>query len=304
MADEEVRWEDLEPDPRIVAALDAADRRHGNRADLIQEGDSSEKNNWSNVFADRCALMVANALRAHRFTGPLTVLPDAEGANEPPTITYWDRGEEKSKKIDVLVGDLIAGLQVAVTLKGVGFRDQSSLGFMKNVTRVMYELENETRRLHEYRPQAVVVGMYFIPYGSVNDLKTARTPSGFADAVTYLRGMTGRTDPNRMDEWHRLDLAFVGLYVPGETEQFTVKSSSPHLRVPFTYRDPYPRGVVRYFDVRRNPPRRGRPRVVDTLSLEEVIDVIAVERSGPRAAEREWADPEPGSTTEPQLEDR
>jgi hypothetical protein len=49
------RWEDLDPDPRLLAALDQADRERGQRAQLIVDGSASDKNNWSNSFADACA---------------------------------------------------------------------------------------------------------------------------------------------------------------------------------------------------------------------------------------------------------
>jgi hypothetical protein len=285
-------WQDVKPDARLVRALEFADHERGRRSDLIVHGSPSEKNNWSNSFADSCARMVAGALRAHDFTKRLTVLPDPDGSAEPPTITYWERGEPKTKKVDVLVGDLIAGLQVAISLKGVGFRDQTSLGFGKNITGRLYELENETRRLHEYRPQAVVVALYFVPIGSVSDKKTERTPSGFADIATNVRRVTGRSDPHRQDEWHRVDLGFVGLYIPGETERFRTREKDPTRRTNFEYFDILPRGVIRYFDVRQDPPKRKRPKVDHTHSLEGLVDVIAATQVGPPARVPAWADPE------------
>jgi hypothetical protein len=294
------RWQDVEPDDRMLAALEHADRERGSRAELIADGSSSDKNNWSNSFADGCARMVARALRDRHYQGRLTVLPDPDGSAEPPTITYWERGEAKRKKIDVIVGDLVAGLQVAISLKGVGFRDQRSLGFGKNITGRLYELENETRRLHEYRPQATVVALYFVPLGSVDDKRTDRTPSGFADIVTSVRRLTRRSDPHRQDEWHRVDLGFVGLYVPGDTERFIIRDRDPAKRVPFSYDDPFDRGVVRYFDVRADPPVRGRPEIGETHGLEDVVDLIARAQMGPSAQELKWGTPE----TDPPVQER
>lgn len=285
------RWADLDPDPRLVAILDATDDQRGCREDLIATGDASQKNNWSNTFADLCARMVADELRSS-VGARLTVLPDAEGSAEPPTITYWDRGAEKRKKIDVLAGDLIGGLQIAVSLKGVGFRDQADLGFGHNITGRLYELENETRRLHEYRPQAVVVAIYFVPLGSVSDKKSTRSPSTFATIVSHLRRQAGRADPHRQDEWHRVDLGFVGLYVPGDVERFATRSRDESKRRPFEYVDALSRGVIRFVDVRTDPPRRGRPSIAETLTLREVVDVISAARAGPSPQPMNWADPE------------
>jgi len=285
-----VMWKDLEPDQRLLAVLNQADRERGSRSTLIATGASHDKNAWSNTFADGCARMVAAEFRM-RLAGRLTVLPDAGGNAEPPTITYFERGQPKSKKIDVLVGDLVAGLQIAVSLKGVGFRDQTSLGFGKNITGRLYELESETRRLHEYRPQAVVVGLYFVPIGAVEDKRTARTPSGFADIVANVRSITGRIEPQRQDEWHRVDLGFVGLYVPGDPERFVTRDRDPSKRRPFSYDDPFERGVVRFFDVTADPPRRGRPPIATTLSLDEVVERV-LEQTAPGKAQIDWATPE------------
>jgi hypothetical protein len=203
--------------------------------------------------------MVAAAIRS-KVAGRLTVLPDPGGKAEPPTITYRERGARKTKKIDVLVGDLIAGLQIAVSLKGVGFRDRAQLGFGKNITGRLYELENEARRLHEYRPQAVVVGLYFVPIGAVDDKKTSRTPSGFADIVTNVRALCGRSDPHRQDEWHRIDLGFVGLYVlltARRTREVPVTQEQIALRIPRSV-CPRDRAVLRCFrrSTETRPPTR------------------------------------------------
>lgn len=286
-------WRDLDPDPRLTEALDQADRYRGSRSALITNGSSSAKNNWSNTFADACARMVAGPMRAHQFSRRLTVLPDPDGSAEPPTITYWERGEQKTKKVDILVGDLIAGLRVAISLKGVAFRDQASLGFGKNITGRQYERENETRRLHEYRPRAIVVALYFVPLGAVGDKKTERNPSGFADVVTSVRQLTGRSDLHRQNQWHRVDLGFVGLYVPGDPEDFEIRDKSPGRRTRFQYSDPLPRGVIRYFDVQKDAPQRGRPAIEDVYTLEEMVEIIAAAQVGPAARELVWAEPEP-----------
>jgi hypothetical protein len=263
-----LRWEELTPDPRMVAALDAADAERSRR-DLIPTDEANAKGQWSNRFADACARMVAEQVRRHQFTDGMTVLPDATA--EPPTIVFWERGEKKHKKIDVVAGSLIAGLQLAISLKGVGFRDFGGLQFDKNITGRGYELENETRQLHEYRPQALVTALYYVPLGAVEDKRTDRGPSGFAHIADYLRAAAGRTDPNARETLHRLDMAFVGLYVPGDPERFR---DAKRDRV-FTYDDPFDRGVVRYVDVREPFPRRGRPRIDHTMDLEGLVAAIA-----------------------------
>jgi hypothetical protein len=285
------RWEDLAPDAGLVSILDAADEARGARTELITSGTADDKTAWSNHFADGCARMVANALRS-RVPDRLTVLPDGDGSAEPPTITFTEGGETKTKKIDVLIGDLVAGLQIAVSLKGVGFRDQSSLGFTKNVTGRLYELENEARRLHEYRPQASVISLYFVPLGSTDDKATNQKPSGFADIVRHLRAITGRSDLHREREWHRADMSFIGLYVPGDTERFTRRHKNPKLRTAFAWDDPFPRGVVRYFDVLESPPMRGLPVLNSTRTFDSMLEQITDGLSKPSPNQFGYAEPE------------
>jgi hypothetical protein len=61
----------------------------------------------------------------------------------------------------------------------------------------------------------------------------------------YLRSAAGRTDPNARETLHKLDMASVGLYVPGDPERFW----DAKIDRDFTYHDPFDRGVVRYVDV-------------------------------------------------------
>ena len=121
-----------------------------------------------------------------------------------------------------------------------------------------------------------------------DDKKTSRTPSGFADIVTNVRALCGRSDPHRQDEWHRIDLGFVGLYVPGELEKFQLPKSRSH----FEYQDPFARGIVRYFDVSDDPPRRGRPLVENTLTLEAMVERILDVHEGPLTRRISWGAPE------------
>jgi hypothetical protein len=282
-----MRWENLTPDPRMIAALDAADAERSRR-DLIPTDEANAKGQWSNRFADACARMVAEEVRRHAFSDGMTVLPDATA--EPPTVVYWDRGEKKRKKIDVVAGSLIAGLQLAISLKGVGFRDLKGLQFDKNITGRGYELENETRQLHEYRPQALVVALYYVPLGAVDDKRTDRKPSGFARIAEYLRAAAGRTDPNARESLHKLDMAFVGLYVPGDPERFwDVKKACE-----FSYDDHFDRGVVGYVDVMKPFPKRGRPPVDASMDLEGFVNAIADRYTGgPGAPRIPFSEPEP-----------
>lgn len=50
--------------------------------------------------------------------------------------------------------------------------------------------------------------------------------------------------------------------------------------------------VVRYFDVMREPPRRGRPKVESTMDLDGFVAWVASAFVGPGDEAQSWAEPE------------
>ena len=84
--------------------------------------------------------------------------------------------------------------------------------------------------------------------------KTDRAPSSFANTVMKLRSRTGRIDPALAAHAARCDASFVALYSNGEEPQSS--GLSP--------------GICRFFDTTQPPPRRGRPRVEDTITVTEL----------------------------------
>lgn len=260
-----VRWEDLEPDPAMVRALDVADAS-GTRAKAL-EGDQSAKKNWSNRFADACAQMVADGVRGNRKLAKFDVRPNADGSGKE-ALTFVAAG--KKKRVDVIAATLASGLQVGMSLKGLNFRGPSG-NFDHNLTGRTYELQDEVGAIHEYQAAAFMVGLYFLPIQAAWDKKTAA--SSFARTVAHLRARSGRIDRMLPSQLRRCDAAAVALYVPGDAD------------------DPFPRGVVGYFDVSEDPPRRGRPTVDSTLTLRQLIELLAEQHAMDEAA-IDWADPE------------
>lgn len=156
-----------------------------------------------------------------------------------------------------------------------------ALQFDKNLTGRTYELQDETSVIHRYQPAAMVVALYFMPLAATVDKKSESSPSSFARAVAHLRGRTGRIDPTLPSQVDRVDAAFIALYVAGDDER----------AAGFEYVDDLPRGIVRFFDVLDDPPRRGRPRLDTTLDLDSMIARIAT-RFGTADASIDWAEPE------------
>ncbi|MFA9431178.1 hypothetical protein [Egicoccus sp. AB-alg2] len=243
-----MKWAELEPSPDMVAALDAAGERpfDGTRAD---------KNNWSNRFADACAVMVAKSVARHPVWSKFEVRPNPDGSGRE-SLTFVAGGDQK--RVDVIASTLATGLQLGVSLKGMNFRDATSGNFDKNLTGRTYELQAEVSAIHGYQPQAFLVGLFFLPLASTQDKKSGA--SSFARAVAHLRARTGRLDPTLPSQLARCDAAAIALYVPGDPE------------------DEAQRGAVRFLDVHDAPPHRGRPRVETTLTLGKVVDRWAVQR--------------------------
>lgn len=258
-------WSDLMPDDGMLAALDAAD---GGGTRLSAHGaDQTAKKNWSNRFADSCAQMVADALRRQKLLNNYEIRPRADGSGKE-ALTFIAAG--KKKKVDVIAATLASGLQMGVSLKGLNFRGPSG-NFDHNLTGRTYELQDEVGAIHEYQAAAFMVALYFLPIQAAWDKATA--PSSFARTVAHLRARSGRTDALLPSQLRRCDAAGVALYVPGDEG------------------DPFPRGVVRYFDVETDPPRRGRPRVETTLDLDQWVESIA-EHQAMDEASIDWAEPE------------
>lgn len=255
-----MRWSDLKPDPRVLAAL-----THAGDKPLL--GGQNEKRHWSESFANGCAIAIAETFRETSLRDKRILPISLEEGTEPLTPL----GSGTSKRIDVTVSDSVLGLEIGVSLKGLNFRDSRSNNYDKNVTGRLYELGDEVRLVHEHLPHAYMVGVFFVPLASTED-KTERAVCSFSNVVGKLRERSGRLDVALAAHSSRCDAAYVALYADG-TEGPAV-----------------PKGAARFFNVGNNPPRRGRPKVSDTMSLCEMVHEVVGLATHDR--EIEWADPE------------
>ncbi len=176
-----------------------------------------------------------------------------------------------SKRIDVTVADSVLGLEIAASLKGLNFVDATAENYDKNLTGRLYEMADEVRLVHEHLPHAFMVGIFFLPLDSCKD-KTDRANSSFANTVVKLRARTGRLDAALSAHASKCDAGYVGLYSTGsESER-------------------YASGLVRFLNVQRLPPKRGRPQVATTLSMGEMVEEIVARATG--SDEIKWSEPE------------
>lgn len=243
----------------MLAALDAAGPR--------PTSGTSEKRNWGTRFADACAVMFADRLRAASELARLEIRPNPDGSGRESLTGVGGRGR---KKVDVIASTLSSGLQIALSLKAENFASDGTYG--KNLLNRLYELQDEVRAIHEYQPRAYVVGVLFLPLDSTADRGSR---SSFARAVAHLRARTGRLDFSLPTQLNRLDWSVIGLYVADDA-------------------DPrFGRGAVRYFDVATAPPAFGRPRIETTIDLAGVIGRIVGDFQVDAGEVIEYVEPEP-----------
>jgi hypothetical protein len=114
--------------------------------------------------------------------------------------------------------------------------------------------------------------IFFLPLDSSAD-KTEIANSSFANTVVKLRARTGRLDAALAAHASKCDAAYVALYATGDEPQG------------------YRPGIVRFLNVEKAPPRRGRPNVDTTLSLSEMVHEIVAKATSIDSVT--WADPEP-----------
>jgi hypothetical protein len=119
-------WREQNPDPAMLAVLEAVGPRP-------LSGSQTEKRKWGTAFADRCAVMVANTMRASRAFRKLEIRPKADGTWRESLTGVAGGG---MKKVDVIASTLSSGLQVGVSLKAENFPSEAKTGshFGKNVT--------------------------------------------------------------------------------------------------------------------------------------------------------------------------
>lgn len=226
------------------------------------DGDRGEKKNYAQRLSRALAIEVARRLRPH--------FPDIlPRENEGHETEIGAAGG--TKRLDVSVWDQQRGLLLDVSIKTYSFRDYDSkrkrLGRMtKNVVRNDMELRAEAAKIHERQPYAVLVGLMFVPFLSCTD--GGREHSSFAHMVLTFRERTGREghDDRRFE---RFEAFYIGLYESAGEDS----------------------GYVRFFDVRQNPPQRGKPRSGDTVSFEELTAEIKALVDRRNSKEVKWGEP-------------
>jgi len=236
-----------EPNPALRKILDETPKPE-------VSAEREDKHAYALALSRRLAVLMASALR------PVSpeVLPREDDSGHESLVG----GAHGHKRLDVKVWDQLLGLKLLVSLKTYSFQDwnnkkQTAGRYTKNIQRNGKELKDEADVIHRRQPYAVMVAILFLPDAACLDGNPASTsdvlgPSSFASIVRRLRVRTGRAidpDEKRFDRFDLAEKLYVALYRAEGDE----------------------RGLVRFFDVSRDPPRNGYPSDEATLSLAELV---------------------------------
>ena len=186
-----------------------------------------EKKAYSEKVSAAVAIAVAEELRERGLRGTRPAPPgefDASGAERRMA------GGIGAKKVDITWATEEGGLLLAISIKGINFRDRRSNNFQKNLTNRRGDMLFEAVTLHRRFPYAVLGGLLFLDKDASED-ETPLRRSTFANAHARFRLFTGREDPGGRDEQYER------LYI------VLLDASSAHARLE-AYRVGQPEGPV------------------------------------------------------------
>jgi len=156
----------------------------------------SAKQPYSTKVSNVVALALAEELRERGLKGARPAPPgllDSSGAERRLA------GGIGAKKVDVTWATEESGLILAISVKSINFRDQTTRNFQKNLTNRRGDMLFEAVTLHRRFPYAVLGGLIFLDKEAATD-QTPRRRSTFENAHVLLRLFTGRDDPAGRDE--------------------------------------------------------------------------------------------------------
>lgn len=174
--------------------LDEADRK------LVTVDGRAEKKNFAQRYSTAIAQKTADALRSG-FPG---IYPDAEGRGHESKSA----GASGKKKLDVNYSTTISGLELAVSIKTINFRDEVTGRYTKNARRVDGELRAEAQDCHKRQPFSVLAAYVFMPLDSATDGKNGTSSLKHNTNVFMRRG--GRVTTKNSSSL--FELVFIGLY--------------------------------------------------------------------------------------------
>jgi hypothetical protein len=184
--------------------------------DLIEIGRAAKKN-FGERFSRAIAQKTADALRPD-FAG---IYPDERGRRHESKT----KGAGGLKKLDVNYSTKRSGLELAISIKTINFRDEKSNRYTKNVKRVDGELRAEAGDCHKRQPWAVLGAYVFLPEDAASDGRPGDFNSSLRHAAKVLEVRAGRVSTKNEED--RFEIAFVGAYSDTGLVRFYAPAAVP-----------------------------------------------------------------------------
>ncbi|MFN9810098.1 MAG: hypothetical protein ACK6CU_10755 [Deltaproteobacteria bacterium] len=167
--------------------------------EIIEITGRGAKKNHAQRLSTAIAQKVADALRGD-FPD---IAPDEDGGGHESLSA----GAEGVKKLDVNYSTKRSGLELAVSIKTMNFRDEETRRYTKNTKRIDGELRAEAQDCHKRFPYAVLAACFFLPVEAANDGKGRSSLKHNADVFARRAGRKSKDDDPSLFEF-----VFIGLY--------------------------------------------------------------------------------------------
>lgn len=153
------------------------------------------------AYSERMSAIVASAMAEElRLRGLIGTRPS--NPSEETGISGAERrmsGGIGAKKVDVTWSTEQSGLQIALSIKCINFKDRRGQNYQKNVVNRRGDMLFESVTLHRRFPYAVLGGFMLLDRGAAADGSNRRS-STFLNTHKRLRLFTGRIDSAGRDE--------------------------------------------------------------------------------------------------------
>lgn len=164
------------------------------------------KQNYSQRVSEVFAQALAEELRQRGLKTARPAPPGVVGASGAERRMAGGIGP---KRVDVSWATEESGLLLAISVKTINFRDNTSKNFQKNLMNRRTDMLYESVTLHRRFPFAVLAGFLVFDHQAAHD-QTATRRSTFENAHSRLALFTGREDPaDRDEQYERLDVVLL-----------------------------------------------------------------------------------------------
>ncbi len=194
----------------LADALKRAKRPHPPASGPEKKWSKDARKDWTDekrAYSERLSKEFSKAIeQSFRSHFPQTRSGEGLGTNAASA--------QGIKSVDVAfnIEGLFLGLGVSV--KAIGIPEGKS-GYAHNFKRITEEWTTETVLYHRYMPVSIIVGIFFMPWDSVEDRSTV---TSLSYAVAKFQGFQGRQSIR--EDFELMERIYVGLFKPDGAVQF------------------------------------------------------------------------------------